>query len=78
MSQLSAGIQRRFKGDLVSDELMVAAALHPEFKLNWVPENEDCDDIRALLRTALGKISDSNVTTNADLPDEGNYKCITN
>lgn len=47
VSHLIAEVKRRFDKELNSEEFMVAAAVHPSFRMHWVPADETEGFIRA-------------------------------
>ena len=60
VNKMSTSIHRRFEKELSSDEFTIAAALHPAFKLNWIPADKDPDDVRSLVRSTLDQYTSNN------------------
>lgn len=50
---VNAELKRRFEGELNSNYFMVAAAIHPKFKLSWIWESDSKAKVRDLVKLAL-------------------------
>ena len=56
LSDLSASLRRRFPNDIASEDCIVAAAVHPSFRIHWVPP-EDVETVTSLVRKSLDNYS---------------------
>ena len=59
LDELMADVKNRFGEDLQSSYFKVASALHPKFKLSWLLNQNDVDEVQHLVKTVLQKYATS-------------------
>lgn len=63
LAHLKASVERRFELELKSEDLILAAAVHPMFKLHWLASPEEVDEVSVKVRRKLVQYNDTDNTT---------------